>query len=860
MLTTSFRNLQKQLMLAIWLLASMGCLNNVQAQQAGSLDTSFEPIEVEDGFGKGANQEVLTITAQSDGKILIGGKFTSYNGTPRSYIARLTPEGSIDPDFNPGAGANGFVNTVIVQPDGKILVGGDFTSYNGTVRNRIARLNADGSLDTDFNPGIGADAAVRTMVLQPDGKIIIGGEFTSYNGTPRGRIARLNADGSLDTEFNPGTGADASIRAMVMQSDGKILIGGDFTSYHGTLRGRIARLNTDGSLDTGFNPGTGANGIVHAIAIHTDGKILIGGDFTFYNGLARRYLARLNLNGSLDHFIPEVNKPVNCIAVQTDSKILIGGREVFSSSNGALYSYLARLTATGSLDSSFNTRIGANGSVQAVLVQPDGKVLIAGGFTSYNNISRNYATRLLTNGSLDIDFNIGSGANSQINTVALQPDGKVLIGGDFTFFNKTALNRIARLHADGTLDTSFNPGTGANGQILTMAVQPDGKILIGGEFTTYNGKACKHIARLHADGTLDTEFNPGTGPTAPVLAISPLPNGKMYIAGSFNSFNGTTRNCIARLNSDGSLDTSFEDGSTTIIGTIYAIAVQPDGQVLIGGHVMGNFSTNNFSRGNSLLRLSADGLLDREYKVGIDGTVKALALQPDGKLLVGGGISLFDRSIILKGITRLNANGTLDTDFNSIHSTSNTALKHVLAIKLQPDGRILVGGDFSLFNGNARNHITRLNPDGSIDMGFDPGDGANGPVYGLALQPDDKVLIAGYFTSFDGVERNRIARVFAGKSSIPTGIGELKQVDNLTVYPNPASEEFLSIKYTGAKARNVDITLTDALGQWVLSKSFPVANGNIQAVLRTSQLPAGVYFLKISDSGMTIVRKVIIQK
>ena len=133
---------------------------------------------------------------------------------------------------------------------------------NAVGRVAIARLNADGSTDTGFNPGSGGNDWVEAVALQPDGKVLIGGSFTSFNGTPRNRIARLNANGSLDTTFNPGSGVDNTVNRIAVQSDGKVLLVGAFTTVNGVSRNRIARLNADGSLDTSFNPGTGANGFV----------------------------------------------------------------------------------------------------------------------------------------------------------------------------------------------------------------------------------------------------------------------------------------------------------------------------------------------------------------------------------------------------------------------------------------------------------------------------------------------------------------------------------------------------------------------------------------------------------------------
>jgi uncharacterized delta-60 repeat protein len=320
---------------------------------AQSIDASFNPTDVGFNFGDGFNGIVQAIAVQSNGKILIGGQFSTYNGIGRNNIARLNADGTLDASFNPGTGANGSVYTLVVQSDGRILIGGEFGSYNGTYYNNVARLNADGSLDPSFNPAPGAAGAVRTLAIQSDGKIVIGGEFTSYNGTARNRIARLNADGSLDLSFNPGTGANSIIYTLAVQSDGKIMIGGYFTTYNGTARNRIVRLNVDGSLDTGFNPGTGATGpnvFINALTIQSDGKVVIGGEFTSYNGTARNRIARLNAGGSLDTgFNPGTgaNSSIHTLALQSDGKILLGGDFVSYNSTGR--NRVARINNTSSI-------------------------------------------------------------------------------------------------------------------------------------------------------------------------------------------------------------------------------------------------------------------------------------------------------------------------------------------------------------------------------------------------------------------------------------------------------------------------------------------------------------------------------
>ncbi|MDP1728505.1 MAG: T9SS type A sorting domain-containing protein [Bacteroidota bacterium] len=365
------------------------------------------------------------------------------------YVKAQPGSGSLDATFNPGDGANDLVETTAIQSDGKIIIGGGFNSYNGTTRNRIARINANGSLDTTFNPGTGANLSIYTTAIQSDGKIVIGGDFNTYNGTTKYRIARLNANGTLDATFNQGTGTGAGDKVVTtaIQSDGKIIIGGSFYAYNGTARKGIARLNANGSLDATFNPGTGVDGTVYTTAIQSDGKIIIGGAFTTYNGTARNYIMRLN--------------------------------------------------ADGSLDATFNPGTGANTSVKTTAIQGDGKIIIGGIFISYNGTARNRIARLNADGSLDATFNPGTGTDGTVYTTVLQSDGKIIVGGGFTSYNGTARNRIARLNANSSLDATFNPGTGANTSVYTTAIQSDGKIIIGGWFTSYNGTARNYIARIN---------------------------------------------------------------------------------------------------------------------------------------------------------------------------------------------------------------------------------------------------------------------------------------------------------------------------------------------------------------------------
>ena len=251
----------------------------------------------------------------------------------------LSPAASsdLDPSFDPGLGVtvSGAINAVAVQSDGKIVIGGSFTGYNGIGRHGIARLNSDGTVDTSFNPGNGISDVVYALAIQPDGKIVIGGSFSSYDGVSCGGVIRVNSDGSIDPSFNSGsgigTGFNNRVRSVAIQSDGKILLGGGFVIYNGGARKGIVRVNSDGSLDTSFNPGTGVTGgLVYSVLVQADGKIVMAGSFTSYNGVSAAYVARANTNGSPDAgFNSGIQTTqggaVYSTAIQTDGKIVVGG-------------------------------------------------------------------------------------------------------------------------------------------------------------------------------------------------------------------------------------------------------------------------------------------------------------------------------------------------------------------------------------------------------------------------------------------------------------------------------------------------------------------------------------------------------
>ncbi|MCC6937972.1 MAG: T9SS type A sorting domain-containing protein [Flavobacteriales bacterium] len=394
-------------------------------------------------------------------------------------VATCFSQGTVDPDFNVGTGASNRVTCAALQLNGKVIIGGAFITYNGTTANHVARLNLDGSLDGTFAPISGADQQLNSVALTSTGQAVIGGTFITYDGTSRKRIARLNADGTLDTGFDPGTGFNGMVTNVAVQSDDKVIAVGDFTSFNGTGRVRIARLNTDGTLDTSFDPGTGANFLVATVAIQSDGKVLIGGYFNDINGTTAVALARLNSDGSLD----------------------------------------TGYNSGGS---------GLNNSVNVISLQPDGKALVGGLFSTYNGTGRNRVLRTNTDGSLDTGFDPGTGFNGQVLAFAQQSDGAIIIGGDFTTLNGNTHNRHCRVTSTGATDATWT--TGANQAINCLLWMPEGRVVVGGIFTTIAGNSRNRISRFKALCTDDVDLVITTDGAGSETGWELIPDGYQYAA------------------------------------------------------------------------------------------------------------------------------------------------------------------------------------------------------------------------------------------------------------------------------------------------------------------------------------------
>jgi uncharacterized delta-60 repeat protein len=547
--------------------------------------------------------------------------------------------------------------------------------------------------------------------VQPDGKILVGGSFEVVVGALRNLVARVNTDGSPDTTFNPppliykpGNSLLSSVEAIALQPDGRIIIAGNFEITGTNLKAPIVRLNADGSLDSSFNfqlPGSSLmTGVIKDVEIRADGKIFIAGNFNYTSsgGVARINLARLNPDGSTDETFntPGVSLPINDIALQPDGKVI--GFVTPGDSNG--YSgFLKRLKEDGSPDTSFKTLVG--GEVYSIKIQPDGKIVLGGNFGVVNNVYRLLIARVHANGLLDETFTspfpnfyfIG-----RVYEIEIAGDGKIFLAGSYFHPAGPSAGLLFRLNQNGTYDSSvFNsqaPNYGYYIQIFDLALLQSGQIMLAGnmtqpEFITSGGPTGAGVNRLNADHSYDTAFRTLIGIRGNVLNIAPLPNGQTVIGGDFNAVNQTIRRPgISRLTAAGVLDTRFDPAFIGMFYYSFVRSVTPlaDNRVFAGGLF--------------LKRLNLDGSEDPTFNASIPSAVgfNDIAVQPDGKVIGVGQSIPYQGDICC--VLRFNADGSLDSSFR-FPGLGGASVKKAL---IQPDGKILIGGQFSRIGYSARQH------------------------------------------------------------------------------------------------------------------------------------------------------------
>lgn len=835
------------LLLATGLLLALAPITRVGAQ---TLDASFATATF---YAPGT---VFSALEQPDGKRVVVGTFSRANGAASAQLVRFNPNGSIDAAFQQNVGQVGATYRVALQPNGQLLL----TSFTGTSltagglsRTALLRLNADGSADATFDAGAGPTTAqpgslgsVDFTLPLPNGQVLVTGLFDRFGGMPANGVARLSATGAVDATFNAGgSGPNDYVVGAVYLPSGKLLVNGYFSSFNGTARHGLARLNANGTLDPTFDPSLalGNGSSIDNIAVQPDGRILVAGHVLAAGSTVQRALARLLPDGGADN---SFNAPTgfglgtiysfygDAMAVQADGKILLAN-------HSAAYGPVVRLNADGSLDATYQASTGPGFNIFSLTLLSSGSLLQAGNYSVLGPNSRNALVQTDAAGALDPTFQPTFQVPGAVNCLALQADGKLLAGGNFSDVNGLASGALARFNPNGSLDATYTGGAALSAPALDLALQPDGRLLV---------LTASAVQRLLASGSADNTFSaPPTLATDLIAARLLLqPDGRVLVGGEIR--NSSTR-AIVRLLADGSRDASFAPlggPGTSRFVQVQALALQPDGRILVGGVFTPAGATTS---GRTVQRLESTGVFDQSF-VGDNfthttntPTIGSLAVQADGKVLVGGGFSAY-AGTARANVARLAPDGTLDASF--VPPSASGSVQQVL---VQPNGRVLLAGSFTASTLPA--NLARLLTTGAPDATFAATAVPNGPVRALLLlQSDGKLVLGGSFASIGGQPSMGMGRVVA--SNVLTVAAPQAVADRTAAWPVPARNS-LTVQFD-ASAHPLAVELLDLLGRPVLHQ--PLA-GPAPAVLPLDALPVGIYLLRVSYAEGLVTRRVQVQ-
>jgi hypothetical protein len=574
----------------------------------GALDTTFNTAS---GFN---NTDVYAICVDNSGNLYAAGNFTSYKGSDRQRIAKLNGStGALDTTFLPGVGFDSVVRTLAIDSAGNVYAAGDFTGYKGINAGYIAKLNgANANHITTFNAHFGS--SVSTITLDGLGNLYAGGGFNTYKTTnTRSRIAKIKcADGAVDTTFDSTNALQSTVRAICVDNSDStnLYVGGDFTTYKNsngriTCQNIVKILKSTGEVDTAFDTASGFDSVVRKLAIDSAGNVYAGGDFNSYKGTNRQKIAKLNgSTGALDTAFDTASgfdSVVRTLAIDSAGDVYVGGDfTTYKTTNTR--QRIAKLNgSTGALDTTFNTASGFTDSVYAIVLNSAGDVYASGTFITYKGTSRQRIAKLNgSTGAVDTTFNSSNGFNSYVVALAIDSAGDIYAGGDFTSYGTvssgtTTRQRLAKLNGSTGVATTFNNSTsGINNTVWSVAVDSADNIYAGGIFSTYTGTSRNRLVKMNSLGNIDTTFNTLAGFSNGIVYVLGLDSSQnLYAAGSFNEYKYSTSHsgAVTLKTTDSEIVTYgaiSNSAPTNIELSSSSVAENTQGTVIIG-----NFSSTD---------------------------------------------------------------------------------------------------------------------------------------------------------------------------------------------------------------------------------------------------------------------------
>ncbi|MCC6702442.1 MAG: T9SS type A sorting domain-containing protein [Fluviicola sp.] len=713
--------------------------------QAGQPDTTFNYTRT-NAFKNGESTDgfINKIVQLPGGKLLIGGYFTSYNGEHTTSLVKLNSDGSRDISFNVSiigdGNSNSNVTDIIPLQNGNILVSGFFRNVNNTPISGIVMLDSTGMIVSNFNvEGVNSTTSsswIANLHLQENGKILLYGSFNEFNSNPCNRLIRLNTNGTLDSTFNSNI-TNAFIYKCISQIDGKIILAGNFDGNSSPNSFKLFRLLETGEIDTTFvENDLGNNAFIFDIKTQTTGKLIVAGKFSNYMGVTTGGIIRLNEDGTIDNSFTlntsNFTKNIKKIELLSDDSFYAVGD--FNNFSNQAQQCIVKLSADGLLDPYLNIDYDFNPEVNNVsaivndiVVLPNGNLICVGLFNLYKGVAVKNMISLFPNGDLNVEFLPYTGSNGFVNCIKTDALNRIIVGGEFTMYNNVRTGALFRLNENGTLDTTFQIGIGPNGYIKSIQIQYDGKIVVAGNFSNFNGINRNGIVRLLENGSIDLNYNPGdiflTNNNVPIVnSIVLQGDGKIIAGGNFGYalLNGYPAFNLIRFETDGSRDYSF-NSSDNSFDDIKHIELCSDNQIIVlkSNHLyryLPNgeedylynlyndviaFSIDNndniiMNNDQFLLSITIDGSLIDYYPS--PSSAHSFLFQPDGKLIVGTEI----------GLTRFNTDNTIDATFEPSILTTSLLFQKVTCLAGQQHGQILYGGSFKLYNNVIANNIGRL--------------------------------------------------------------------------------------------------------------------------------------------------------
>lgn len=656
----------------------------------------------------------------SDGSVVIAGSFNRIGSTTRRGLAKILPDGSLDPSFAPAL--IGTPYALARDANDNIFVTGSFGYIGSTLRRNLAKLAPNGTVLAGWAPGETCIGSGR-IAVGGNGDLYVPG-CTRFVSVPapgtsyyRTDIVRLNGStGALTPGFSahvavPNTSTFPSIAELEVTADA-IYAGGSFLLANGSDRTNLVKLGLDGTVVSTWNPAPNAG--VNALLV-AGSDVYVGGNFTQIGGQALSFLARLDATGApVASFSPAANGSISGLALD-GSELYVTG--FFSNIGGLARSSLAKLNpGSGAADPGFQT--SPDSTVTAVLVS--GSSLYLGGFfTQVNAEERIGLARLNAMNGANLPSPLST-RQPLITALARQPDGATLIGGGFVRPGSTMRN-LVRVAPSGAFDLAYNPAP--NGQIGAIVVGATGESYVSGLFSTIGGLSRTGLARLNLDGSADPGFNATLNCRTSGPALYLAPDG-LVVGGCFTSINSVARNRLAKVSlTTGTVDPIWDPNAGS---SVSAIAADATGSLYVGG----SFATMGGLARNRLAKISGSGTgaVDSNWVADANSTVRALLVASDQSLYAGGFFST------IAGATRRGL-AKLSTTAPAALSTWNPAGNYfntIYALAEGQDGSIYAGGSFLNSGGLYRSNAVKLSPTtAQADPGWNPSFDA--PVYALLV-------------------------------------------------------------------------------------------------------------------------------